>query len=80
MKQYRLKEALELCPIDECPWKKNTPSRQWWRYGWAYGFLLRNLQDAQWPVREHCYKVALAAGYDKGVKARHELDTVGTSA
>jgi hypothetical protein len=79
MRQYSLKQALELCPIDECPWKWFTPSRQWWRYGWAYGFLLRNLRDATAPVREHRYRVALTAGYDRGVKARHELDSVGTS-
>jgi len=70
---YRLKDALALAPMDLCPLARRAKSREWWRYGWAYGFLERRLADAQAPVREKAFRDALAIGFAAGYKARQEL-------
>ncbi|HUW10560.1 MAG TPA: hypothetical protein VM537_12585 [Anaerolineae bacterium] len=76
----RLKDALEMCPLDECPLPHRSTNRAWWRYGWAWGFLGKCLTDAQQPVREKRYRVAIAMGYARGAQRRREADAAGSCA
>jgi len=75
--RYNLKQALALAPMDQCVLAHKSPSREWWRYGWAWGFLKRSILDAVAPVREKRYRDALAIGYTVGERARRELEATG---
>lgn len=76
----RLKDALEMCPLDECPLPHRSTNRAWWRYGWAWGYLGKNLADGMRPVREKRFRIAIGMGYARGAQRRIEADAAGLSA
>jgi len=72
--RYRMKEVLEMAPMDQCTLPMKSPQRAWWRYGWAHGFLGSNIQDVVAPVTCKSYRDAVQMGYLKGKLHRFELD------
>jgi len=74
MRKYSMKDALALAPMADCTLPCKSTSREWWRYGWAWGFLGRSILDAVAGVREKRYRDAARIGYTVGVKARSELE------
>ena len=80
MKAHRsMKEALALAPMDQCALPFRSPNREWWRYGWALGFLGRNYDSFVQNVREKRYRDATRIGFTAGCKARAELECSGAS-
>ncbi len=77
---YRMKDALALAPMDQCVLPFRSPSREWWRYGWAAGFISMRESDCLYPVREKRFRTALSIGYLAGKKHREELDAGGVGA
>jgi hypothetical protein len=73
----RMKDALALCPMQDCVLPHRSKSREWWRYGWAHGFMGRRVADAIAPVREKAYRDALSIGHAAGEKAKRELECAG---
>jgi len=76
----KLKDALALAPMDQCILPRRSPQRNWWRYGWAWGFMSRNVRDAQAAVHCKSYRDSIAMGYLKGKQHRLELDAGDVSA
>lgn len=74
MRKYSMQDALALAPMADCTLPHMSTSREWWRYGWAWGFLGRSILDAVVSVREKRYRDAARIGYTVGVKARSELE------
>lgn len=76
----RLKEALNMAPMDQCILPHRAPAREWWRYGWAWGFMERSLNDAQAPVTQKRYRDAIAIGYSVGKRHHEELEAASGGA
>jgi predicted DCC family thiol-disulfide oxidoreductase YuxK len=77
---YTLKQALSLVAMDACTLPRKSLSRGWWRYGWAWGFLGRSIEDLVYAVREKRYRGAARMGWAEGRRARCQVDSVGTNA
>lgn len=77
---FTLKQALERCPMDQCTLPHKSPSREWWRYGWAFGFLGRGTALLGEQVRRKNYRVAMLAGQQAGIHARNEHNAGKVSA
>ena len=78
--RYRLRDALQLCPMDQCLYRHGTVSRSWWRYGWAHGFVESNRADILAPITSRRYRDAVEVGFARGRRARAELDAGEVSA
>jgi hypothetical protein len=78
--KYRLKNALALCPMDLCPLPHRSRSRDWWRFGWAHGFIGTGLLCCTATVTVKAYRDAIQFGWRAGQYAREQLDAGHSSA
>ena len=80
VRKTTLNQALALAPMDLCPWKglarKTQQLREWWRYGWAAGFIELGLANCLASVTQRSYRTVIKVGYDAGHKARAEFECV----
>lgn len=72
-----MKAALASAPMDVCPYHTGDDGREWWRLGWAVGFLGRSIVAYKHGVHVTRYNVALTQGFNAGSKNREEFELVG---